>query len=241
MQWFILGIILLGLAILLGYAFINANPQRLARLVRQLGGWGLIGAGVGLSLFGRLIIGAPLVLIGLGLLGRRLPLGGLGGLGGFGGRRTAGQTSRVRTATVEMTLDHDTGEIDGSVLTGRFAGRALSELALEELLDLRGDCLARDAKAAQLVEAYLDRERKEWREAAGAGAQGSGEGANAGPGGPMSREEAYEILGLGPGSGPEDVRQAHRQLMKKLHPDLGGSTYLAAKVNQAKDLLLGRS
>jgi hypothetical protein len=55
----------------------------------------------------------------------------------------------------------------------------------------------------------------------------------------IGREEAYEILGLQPGATKEQIKAAHRRLMQRVHPDHGGSDYLAVRVNQAKDLLLG--
>jgi DnaJ family protein C protein 19 len=55
----------------------------------------------------------------------------------------------------------------------------------------------------------------------------------------MSREEAYEVLGLHPGASETDIREAHRRLMRGAHPDAGGSDWLAARINQARDILLG--
>jgi hypothetical protein len=165
-------------------------------------------------------------------------LWGHGGFPGFPGRaqKSPGQTSRVVTEHLEVELDHDTGDISGRVLKGFFAGRLIEELAPVELAHLWQDCRFVDPQSAQIVEAYLDRVHPSWREDM---ERAEGESA-AGPDGRMSREQALEILGLKPGASKEDIRRAHRELMMKLHPDHGGSTFLAAKINQAKDVLLGK-
>lgn len=149
---------------------------------------------------------------------------------------TPGQTSEILTRFLRMTLDHDSGEMRGEVLMGRFSGRRLDELELEQLVTLWEDCRRDDAQSAAVLEAYLDRTQGEaWREMAGHGAGAAGAAAG---GGPMTREEAYNILGLEPGASAEAIREAHRRLMRQVHPDHGGSNYLAAKINEAKDLLL---
>jgi len=149
-----------------------------------------------------------------------------------------GQASEVETRFLKMTLDHDSGVMTGLVKEGRFRGRALEDLKMEELVALWAECRAEDAQSAAVLEAYLDRTQGDasWREAAGRAGAGprppSGEGA-------MTQEEAYEILGLQPGASPEEIHDTHRRLMQKNHPDHGGSNYLAAKINQAKERLLG--
>jgi len=147
-----------------------------------------------------------------------------------------GQTSRIQTRYLRMSLDHDTGAMNGDVLEGRFQGRRLAELDIQELLALFAECKAHDAQSAAVLEAYLDRlHGEEWREHAGATADGT---TPPPAGSPMTRDEAYDILGLFSGAREEDIIDAHRRLMQKLHPDRGGSTYLAAQLNRAKDLLL---
>jgi DnaJ homolog subfamily C member 19 len=66
----------------------------------------------------------------------------------------------------------------------------------------------------------------------------TGEAPRAGPGG-MSRDEAYQVLGLKPGASKADIKAAHRRLMAAAHPDHGGSDWIAARLNQARDVLMG--
>jgi hypothetical protein len=149
---------------------------------------------------------------------------------------TPGQASDIETAYLRMRLDHDSGELDGTVLTGPFRGRQLGELAHRDLMALLQECRINDPQSASILESYLDRVHgAEWR-----GGEDAAGAAGAAPGGrAMSVEEAYEILGLRAGASTDEIREAHHKLMLKNHPDHGGSTYLAAKINQAKDLLLG--
>ena len=146
---------------------------------------------------------------------------------------SSGQTSEIATRFFKMRLDHDSGNMSGAILEGRFHGRMLEELSLEQLIELWQETSAEDPQSAAVLEAYLERVHGgAWRETV----EGRGSARSSGA---MTREEAYAILGLEPGASPKQVHDAHRQLMQKLHPDRGGSNYLAAKINQAKDLLLG--
>ena len=232
--YFILGLCLLAGFILLGFWFVRTEPKRVVSLLR----WVL--AILGLVAGGFLIWGGrqALAILALPLL---LPV--LMNWRAIRARIRAaqgpspGQASEVETRFLCMTLDHDSGVMTGRVMEGRFQGRALEDLDLEDLIALWAECRAEDAQSAAVLEAYLDRTQGEaWREAAAKGGAGPRSPSGAGT---MSREEAYEILGLEPGAGREAIHDAHRRLMQKVHPDHGGSNYLAAKINQAKALLLG--
>jgi DnaJ-domain-containing protein 1 len=131
-----------------------------------------------------------------------------------------------------MELDHDTGIMDGEVLAGPLRGKKLSQLQQAELQKLHAQCRAANDQSLPLFEAWLDRTQSEWR------ANWGGKQKTTAAAGSMSREEAYAVLGLKPGASPEDVKSAHKRLMKEFHPDRGGSDYLAAKINMAKDVLL---
>ena len=138
-----------------------------------------------------------------------------------------------------MSLEHDTGTMTGTVRKGPFQGRRLEELDLQGLLALWREVRAEDPPSVNLLEGYLDRFMPDWRAAAGAAGAAGGEAPHAAGGGAMTPEEAYSVLGLKPGATEAEVREAHRKLMTKLHPDMGGSDALAAQVNRARDVLLG--
>jgi hypothetical protein len=151
---------------------------------------------------------------------------------------SGGQTSTVSTPFLRMTLDHDTGSMTGTILHGRFSGMRVEELGSADLLALLRECRAEDEEGARLLEAYLDRVHPDWRDEL-AGERGGGSSRGAAPSsGDMTVEEAYAILGLAPGADADAIKEAHRRLMVKLHPDHGGSDYLATKINRARDLLL---
>lgn len=227
--------------------FLRTPPERVAKYLRR----GALVIGVVLFLFlavtGRLhwlfaVVGAGVAMaLRLLRLMPAIPLPLLQRLfsGLFGQHRSrgpaAGQSSSVQTRYLRMRLDHDTGEMDGDVIEGRFQGRGLGTLALGELLALLDECRA-DAQSVTVLEAYLDRMHPDWRDS-NTGADGSGTGRHAADG-VMTEHEALEILGLEAGASRDEIIAAHRRLMQKLHPDRGGSDYLAAQINAAKDFLL---
>ncbi|MEX2451575.1 MAG: DnaJ domain-containing protein [Rhodospirillales bacterium] len=155
----------------------------------------------------------------------------------------SGQTSDVETRFLRMSLDHDSGEMAGEVIEGPYAGKRLDDMSVSDLVALLGQVLQQDEESAQVLSAYLDRKHPDWRaraqEQTGSSDSGSG-GGGSGGGGTMTREEAYEVLGLEAGASEEAVREAYKRLISTVHPDKGGSSYLAAQINRAKDVLLGR-
>jgi len=236
------GVVLLVGFLLLVYLFVNADPAKLARNLKWTGIAIAVVALIGLFLFPPareiaallfpLAMSMPLLVRIRNIIDRfRAPRGG--------------QSSTVSTDFLRMTLDHDTGTMTGTVLRGQFTGLRIEEMGVGDLIALLRECRAQDEESARLVEAYLDRLHPDWRDnlaGAGAGASaggGAGAGGAASPGGgDMTVAEAHAILGLAPGATPEQIKEAHHRLMVKLHPDHGGSDYLATQINRARDILL---
>ncbi len=233
----IIGLILLFLLLTTIKQFARMDARAAARIVRHGGGViGMIGALL-LLLRGRVGLAAAVAGMVANFAGWRTTGASRSPFRdtGFGAR--PGRASSARSAMIEMRLDLDSGAMSGSVLAGSYAGRALETLSRPELLGLRQELARDDPDGVNLLEAYLDRRFAGWREADQGEPQGRGRG---GAGGAMSRKEALEVLGLAEGAGAADIIRAHRALMKKFHPDHGGSTALAARVNQAKDVLMQR-
>jgi hypothetical protein len=231
----LVGIFALALGLYVLKAYTQAPPAFLARLIRRGGGFLLMALGGLLLARGRLDFGLALGAAGLWLMGlganANLRNAGAGGAG----------VSRVRSAMIEMELDHATGAIRGMILAGKDEGKRLDALTRPAVFELYRICLRDDPEGARLLEAYLDRRFAGWRAAGDTHHDaGSGGEARARRSGTITEDEAYEILGLKKGAAAADIARAHRDLMKKLHPDLGGTTDLAARVNEAKEVLMRR-
>jgi uncharacterized membrane protein len=225
----VLAVVALGIA-----WFLRAKPSALARGMRMV-----------LVVLGAIAVGGMLI-FGLRFLPSLLPeLFGLAGLvitgliaralrnrpsGGFSSPGT-GRRTEVHTAFLKAWIDHGTGDVGGTVLTGRFAGRTLDRLSDSELLDLHEEC-RNDADSLRVMEAYLDRRLNvDWRTAR--------EPPPRGPRTDMTRAEALAVLGLAEGASEEEIKAAHRRLIRRTHPDAGGTADLAARINRAKDVLVG--
>ena len=237
MIYLLAGGLLFWILIIALKAFAAADPALLARIIRRGGGGAAMLAGAILLLRGRIDMALGLGGLGawlIGLGGR--PLSRLLHPSGASRRRNV---SCVRSAMIEMELDHGTGQMRGTVLAGPDEGKSLDSMTRPQCVALYELCCMDDPDGARLMEAYLDRRFAGWRSAA-QNETHPGRGQAHRRFGMMSEEEAYEILGLQKGASQEEVIRSHRTLMKKLHPDHGGSTNLAARVNEAKDVLMRR-
>ena len=215
--------------------FLRTNPSALARNLRRTV---FVVAGIVVAVM--LIFSVRFLpevlpeLLGLaGLLGTALLTRYLRGRssGGFSSPGSGGRRTEVRTAFLRAWIDHGTGDVGGAVLAGRFAGRTLESLTDGELLELQVEASS-DADSARVLEAYLDRRL-------GAGWRTARQPPPGAPRGDMTRQDALAVLSLAEGATPDEIRAAHRRLIQRVHPDVGGSADLAARINRAKDILLG--
>ncbi len=209
------------------YQLMALPAKQRAAVLSTAGPVVVIVIGVLLTLLRRGAIGAPLILLGVSWWRRNRSQRPL--------RSAEGQKSTVRSANLEMELDHDTGEMDGTILTGRLQGARLSSLSEEELLSLYSDFRS-DTESLSLLESFLDRYYPDWHDQADSDASGNRKDQSGFDN--MTRQEAYQILGLEENASQEEIHQAWRRLMKGVHPDSGGSDFLAAKINTARDILL---
>lgn len=214
--------------------FLRANPSSFARVLRfVLVVVGSIGVGAMLIFAVRFLPSLLPELFGLAgfviaaLIARavrRRPSGGFSSPGG-------GQRTEARTAFLKVWIDHGTGDVGGSVVSGRYAGQTLDVLSDQDLLELLAECSA-DPDSLKVLEAYLDRRLgADWRNRQRNPPQGKSTD--------MTREDALAVLGLAEGATSDEIRAAHRRLIQRMHPDVGGSADLAARINRAKDILLG--
>ena len=219
--------------------FAGSNPARLAALVKKLGGGAAMAVAALLFMRGRLDIAMLVGGFGAWLLGWAYSHPFSQWTSNWrksDDKLSPGKTSSVASRTIAMELDHDTGAMRGNIIAGAFKGRELESLSTTELQGLMAEVQTADPDAARLLEAYLDRRFPGGRENAQADSDPGLDRAS--KPGAMSKKEAHDILGLQPGAGEEAIRQAHRALIKRLHPDAGGTSALAARVNEAKDVLL---
>ena len=229
MAYAALGLGAMGLLLLLLRAFVASSPRDLAHALKTFAAVFSALASTGLLFTGR--FGLALVTLGATAMAIRALLRGPRGADPMRGAAAAGGASGVETDLLSMRLDHVSGEVGGRVKRGLFAGRELGNLGLGDLLRLLEEATRDDPQSIQLIQAYLDRRFPDWQAEATAPPPAAGG---------MDERTALEILGLASGAGEAEIKAAHRRLMARLHPDHGGSPYLAAQLNRARDQLLRR-
>ncbi len=240
---FILGLALLVGILLLGRWYVSADPKTLVKVLKWTSLIGLIIVGMFLLLTGRLawaLFTLP-VLFGWFMRFRSIArtAKNFSKMASAGTNAANDDSSEVETRFFRMVLDHGSGDMDGEILDGTFRGKWLNELAETDLLSLLAECREDDEPSVLVLQAYLDRLYPDWRRRNNQQAYEDG-GHHHSADDALDRAGAFDVLGLAEGATEGEIKEAHRRLMSGLHPDHGGSTYLASKINQAKDVLLGK-
>jgi DnaJ domain len=241
MPYVLAGFLIFWLVLYAMRAFARASPVMLARMLKRGGGYLALLLALLVLFGGRIDFALVLAVLGFWLIGiSRRSAKPLFGRGRAARQRAAG-VSRVRSAMIEMELDHATGQMRGTILAGSEEGKSLDQMIRPQCEALYRLCVRDDPEGARLLEVYLDRRFPGWRMAGNTDYDARAfDAGGAARHGAMSEDEAYEVLGLHKGATRDDVMRSHRSLIKKLHPDHGGSTDLAARVNEAKDVLMRR-
>jgi len=236
----VLGIIvaLVGLYLIARW-WVQAEPRQIIAALR----WGAVLVGIGIVVFAVLsrrwgllaMLAAPALMLFRSLRAVQTHQRNAQG-------PSQGRASGVETRYLRMWLDHDSGTMDGEVTEGPLAGRQLSDLTLGQLIGLWRDCVVGDEQSRTVLEAWLDRVHgATWRQAAGAGpASGDHRASGATGDAAMDAAEAREILGVDETADRSEIEAAYRRAMQRAHPDHGGTDALAARINEARDLLLKR-
>jgi DnaJ domain len=232
LAYFIIGLSVFVALLIGGQAIVNADPKKLVKAFR-------IAATIICALLagffiltGRFAYAPPFVIAALFFLRNKPFFGG-------GSTPSPGQQSDVETSWIKATLDHDNGEMDGQILKGKFEARLLSSLTLEQLMDFQEEA-GDDPQTLAILNSFLDRYHRQSEDDNTSQSDQTKEQRTRArsTSGPMSRREALEILELEDDATLAQIKKAHRKLMKKFHPDHDGSEYMAAKINEAKDVLI---
>ncbi len=238
MPYLFLGIALLIVLLLAGRWFVNARPRAILSVLKWVAIVGIGAVAVMLVFSGRILMLVWLLPALLPWIMRARHAARTAKTFSRMAGNGSGQQSTVESAFLVMRLDHDSGDMDGEVLKGRFNGRMLSSLSREDALSLHQEYAATDDESARLLASYLDRMYPDWRGEGDESTTYEEPRDRSTSSGAMSRAEALKVLGLETNADDAEIKQAHHRLIAGLHPDRGGSAYLAAKINEARDVLL---
>jgi len=236
--YLILGTVLLAALLLAGQWFVNAEPKKLLHSLK----WVAYGAG-GLFILFFVLTGRFMMLFWLlpvllpWLMRARAAARTAKNFSRMASGGSSGMGSEVSSEFLEMHLDHDSGDMDGVIRKGLHNGKYLSALSMDDLVDLYETYAIQDVESARLLGAYLDRTHAEWRGNTSQSSYHNEEPENRSSGS-MDRAEAFRVLGLEDDADEAAIKAAHHRLIAELHPDRGGSAYLASKINEARDVLL---
>ncbi|MAZ03837.1 MAG: molecular chaperone DnaJ [Sneathiella sp.] len=228
LAYFIIGVSLLIALIVGSQSLATADPKKILKGLRVASVIFFALLAGFFALTGRFTYAMPLALAALFFLRNKSLFGS--------SRPSEGQKSDVKTAWLRATLNHDSGEMDATILQGQFKDRELSSLTRAELGEFHQEAIG-DEQTIAILESFISRKFGE-DSSDDSTSQSQGNRRSTADSGPMTRKEAFEILELESNATVAEIKSAHRRLMKKFHPDHNGSDYMAAKLNEAKDLLL---